>query len=281
VAESRDDDIVHTDLLKRDDSYRFKTNEFSMPELEYINQSAYWDYQRDKIYVRSSQQLKRISRKVVKSHAKALPANRVIICPPPPRCPRCETTEIVKYGRASKVVYDLRFTNAGIKRWIVRYLFHSYLCHQCGARFYPQQRYWTRNKFGSELIAYVIYQIVDLQIPQITVAQCLKQIFNFNLGRSGVNRLKVRATQLHKNTYEAILNNIVNGKLIHADETKISIEGKCAYVWVLTNLEEVAYFYTETREGEVVQSLLREFKGVLLSDFYTAMTQLTVLNKSA
>jgi hypothetical protein len=58
--------------------------------------------------------------------------------------------------------------------------------------------------------------------------------------------------------------------LIHADETKISIEGRCAYVWVLTNLEEVAYFYTETREGEVVQSLLREFKGVLVSDFYTA-----------
>jgi predicted RecB family nuclease len=268
VAESRDDDIVHTDLLKRDDSYRFKTNEFSMPELEYINQSAYWDYQRDKIYVRSSQQLKRISKKVVKSYAKALPANRVITCPPPPRCPRCETTEIVKYGRASKFVYDLRFTNAGIKRWIVRYLFHSYLCHQCGARF--QQRDWTRNKFGSELIAYVIYQIVDLQIPQITVAQCLKQIFNFNLGRSGVNRLKVRATQLYKNTYEAILNDIVNGQLIHADETKISIEGKYAYVWVLTNLEEVAYFYTETREGEVVQSLLREFKGVLVSDFYTA-----------
>ena len=65
-------------------------------------------------------------------------------------------------------------------------------------------------------------------------------------------------------------NNIVNRKLIHADETKISIEGKCAYVWVLTNLEEVAYFYIVTREGEVVQSLLQEFKGVLVSDFYTA-----------
>jgi hypothetical protein len=80
----------------------------------------------------------------------------------------------------------------------------------------------------------------------------------------------VRAAQFYKKSYEAILHNIVNGKLIHADETRISIEGKCAYVWVLTNLEEVAYFYTETREGEVVQSLLREFNGVLVSDFYAA-----------
>jgi len=35
-------------------------------------------------------------------------------------------------------------------------------------------------------------------------------------------------------------------------------------------MEEVAYFYTETREGEYVQSLLKDFKGVLVSDFYAA-----------
>ena len=83
VAELRDDEIVHTDSLKREDFHRFKTNEFSMPELKYINESAYWDYQRDKIYVRSSQQLKRLSSKVVKSDAKALPVNKIITCPPP------------------------------------------------------------------------------------------------------------------------------------------------------------------------------------------------------
>jgi Transposase IS66 family len=47
----------------------------------------------------------------------------------------------------------------------------------------------------------------------------------------------------------------LNGKLIHADETKISIGGKSAYVWVFTNLEEVAYLYTETREGDFLQKL--------------------------
>src|SRR5262245_65048859 len=50
----------------------------------------------------------------------------------------------------------------------------------------------------------------------------------------------------------------------------MSIEGKSAYVWVFTNLEEVAYCYTETREGDFLQELLREFKGVLVSDFYAA-----------
>jgi hypothetical protein len=35
-------------------------------------------------------------------------------------------------------------------------------------------------------------------------------------------------------------------------------------------MNEVAYFYTDTREGDYVQSLLKDFKGVLVSDFYAA-----------
>jgi hypothetical protein len=35
-------------------------------------------------------------------------------------------------------------------------------------------------------------------------------------------------------------------------------------------MEEVAYFYTETREGDFLQELLQDFKGILVSDFYAA-----------
>ena len=57
---------------------------------------------------------------------------------------------------------------------------------------------------------------------------------------------------------------------MHADENGANIKGKLAYVWVLTNLHEVAYIYAESREGGMVQNLLREFKGVLVFDFYAA-----------
>ncbi len=42
------------------------------------------------------------------------------------------------------------------------------------------------------------------------------------------------------------------------------------YVWALTSMEEVAYLYTPTREGDTIQVMLRDFKGVLVSDFYAA-----------
>jgi hypothetical protein len=41
-------------------------------------------------------------------------------------------------------------------------------------------------------------------------------------------------------------------------------------VWVLTNLEEVVYLYKPSREGEFLHELLSGFRGVLVSDFFSA-----------
>jgi hypothetical protein len=57
---------------------------------------------------------------------------------------------------------------------------------------------------------------------------------------------------------------------LHIDETNISVKEGNGYVWALTSLEEVAYFYTPTREGGTIQSMLRRFSGVLVTDFYSA-----------
>ena len=60
------------------------------------------------------------------------------------------------------------------------------------------------------------------------------------------------------------------GNLIHADETKVNVRGKDGFVWVLANMEEVAYIYSDTRQGDTLHSLLKDFTGVLVSDFYAA-----------
>jgi hypothetical protein len=82
--------------------------------------------------------------------------------------------------------------------------------------------------------------------------------------------VKSLAAQSYKSTYESILNKLVSGRLIHADETTMRMRKKSGYVWVLTSLEEVIYIYTDTREGDMIQKLLRDFRGVLVTDFYAA-----------
>ena len=62
----------------------------------------------------------------------------------------------------------------------------------------------------------------------------------------------------------------MSGSLLHVDETQVSIRGATAYVWVFTNLHDVVYLYKDSREGAFLQELLKDFKGVLISDFFAA-----------
>ena len=152
----------------------------------------------------------------------------------------------------------------------MKFIFNRYKCLKCGTTFSPQNETWARSKFGSDLLAYMLYQNLELRLSQQNVVKSLNQLFDFRVNDSMFNGQKTRAAQIYKGTYDGILNKILCGNLIHVDETKISIEGKSAYIWVFTNLEEVIYLYKETREGDFLHELLLDFKGVLVSDFYTA-----------
>jgi Transposase IS66 family len=91
-----------------------------------------------------------------------------------------------------------------------------------------------------------------------------------DISRSTINRFKGAAAQTYESTYSNLLKRLCKGRLLHVDETSAGVKGKEGYVWVLTSLEEVAYFHTPTRAGDTIQAMLKEFSGVLVSDFYAA-----------
>jgi hypothetical protein len=168
-------------------------------------------------------------------------------------------------GWLSQTVYDLRFSRTGVRRWVVRYFFRRYICWHCKATFHTHVR---KGKYGIDLCAYLLYQIIEVQIPQNAVAKSVRQLFGLPLSRGSINRLKAMQAVRHEPIYRAILDRIAAGNLVHADETKVAIDGKDGYVWVFTNLEDVAFVYSETREATTAQDVLRSFRGVLVSDFY-------------
>lgn len=262
-------DVVDTETLKRDHPFGFKRNTFFFPELDVINKAAYWDYQRERVYVKSNAHLKRALIPSLKIRKVLLP-NQTIDCPPPRSCPRCSSIRFHADGKKSKTVADLKFMKHGIKRWIVLYRFHRYKCRRCGATFLPEERYWTGSRFGPGIVAYSLYQNIGLRLPQRSVQHSINRLFGYNLSTGLVRRIKAKGAFIYQETYEALVTRLCNGELIHIDETKVSVGGKAGFVWVLANIEEVAYIYSETREGDMLHRLLKDFRGVLVSDFYAA-----------
>ena len=98
----------------------------------------------------------------------------------------------------------------------------------------------------------------------------LRTVFDFDLHKSTLNNMKVRVGRYYAETRQRIFEGIIQGQLAHADETRANIKGKTGFVWVLTNMNEVFYTLADSREGNMVPKLLAGFKGVLVSDFYTA-----------
>ncbi len=136
-------DVVHTETLKRDNPFGFKRNTFSFPELDVINKAAYWDYQRERVYVKSNARLKRaLSRSPGKR--KVLSPNQTIDCPAPRSCPRCGSNRFFTDGKKSKTVADLKFMKHGIKRWIILYRFHRYKCQEMWSHIPPRREILDR-----------------------------------------------------------------------------------------------------------------------------------------
>ncbi len=242
---------------------------FSSPiaAFEQINKAARWDYQRERVYVRTSSHIRRIAaRKRIprKSYRKL----KILVVPEKPECPTCQQPGVRRPQPKTKVLHDIQFGRASLRRRVVQYRYRLFWCPNCQARFGTPREFWPGSKYGRNLVAYLVYHFVKLCIPREVVIASLNRLLDLGMIPDAVHNLKIAAARYYADTVQAILTQLAAGHVLHVDETRVSVKGKAAYVWVLTNLHEVAYVYSDTREGEFVQTMLREFRGVLVSDFY-------------
>ncbi len=273
-TEKRQLPIAQAYDLQRPGSFRLGKSKFFCPELEHINKCAYSDYQREKVYVRTSPAVRKSQKRKLRDGKRGLKVNQEIECHRPEKCPECGSKKVgdrvlFPFETRSKVVFDLKFTASGVKRWLIRYSSRRYQCRRCQATFFADDYRAARPRLGPNLSAWAIYHHVALRESYEDVAQSLNDLFGFSFPASVVDKIKTRLTATYQTTYERLKNKLKLGSLVHADETKAQVKGHEGYVWAFTNLEEVVYAYTPTRDGDILGEVLEGFKGVLVSDFYS------------
>ena len=264
-------DVVQVDGLKREYPQKFRRTQFANSELEYVNQCAYWDYQRNKVYLRTSVAVKKAVHRDSRSRAielSQLPITADIeLNQKPSVCPKCgATSRLYRHIQMNRTVYDLRLTATGVRRRVVRYTYRRFYCKTCKGTF----QLFNRSKFGLDLRAVCLYYVIELRVPQIAVARSIRELFGLPLPLGAVQDMKARGAAECEVMYGDLFKRVTHGPLLHVDETKVSIGGKEGFVWVFANLEEVVYIYRGSREAAFVREALSEFHGVLISDFYTA-----------
>ena len=258
-------ETVNTSSLEVEFQRTFGKFPSALPEFEKINAAAYWDYQRSKVYVRTNKAIRRSVEKRMRPIKKVAVEKEVIVDDKPASCPECGSSKVRIVLRNAGILFDLKFTRQGIKRWTVRYLYNSYRCGACKAETTP---YLRGSKYGPNLCAYVIYLLIEMRLSMQKIAEHVTTVFNVPILKSMVTDIKTTMAKKYEPTYRHILQQIAGGPLVHADETKGVVHGGGHYIWIFANLTAVAYVYSASREASILYDVLAGFKGVLVSDFY-------------
>jgi hypothetical protein len=238
-----------------------------------INKASHFDYQRDRVYVRTSRKIK--ARPTGKHHNRKLPVNeRLEIVPE--GCPQCEGKELIVIpvdSRTSKLhtkwALDLVIRPGKIRRRVIECHGSFYLCKQCGHEFLPPS-YEQLDKHFHGLKSWLMYGHIENRFSFGSLRRLVKESFGLHVHQSEIHMVKGLLAHRYQETYERLLRRIVTGHVAHVDETEVKLRTGTGYVWVLGSIEEVVFMYRPNREGDFLHELLRDFHGVLVSDFYTA-----------
>jgi hypothetical protein len=174
----------------------------------------------------------------------------------------------------ARLAFDLRVTRGGVRRWVTRFTTSYHLCTRCQKRFLPWE-YLRLDVHCHCLKSWAMNQHVVRRTTLPQVAEMIKENFGLPVFYPDVRSFKVLLARYYEPTCRRLLEKLVAGNLIHADETEVHLKrGGKGYVWVFTNLEEVVFLYRPTREGGFLAEMLKDFRGVLVSDFYAAYDSL-------
>jgi predicted RecB family nuclease len=257
-------------------SYSLPWKTFVNPDLAFVNKRAYFNYQRQRVFLRGSKALRRRHRARDKNRNRTVRASQHVQFTAS-KCPECSSSDLMSVvkrthgmGVSTKVkrAFDLRISETGIKRRVIECRATMYQCLQCGHHFTPH-RYHRLARHFHGFMSWVIYLQVAHRMSIGTIGETLHDLFGLTVSGSDIIMIRSLMARYYRPTYKRLLQRLVSGVVLHADETEMTLRTSTGYVWVFTSAEEVLYTYRETREGQFLQEMLKDFRGVLISDFYT------------
>jgi predicted RecB family nuclease len=263
--------ITNTNDLKQTQHKRpiFGKPNFLLEDFQHVNNCAYFDYQREKVFIRANKNFININKRINNKRRIRKRPNKCyeIHCK---TCPRCRSRKIKQESEMSKYIIDLKFSKSGVKKWIIKYLSWKYECLSC--KYYFISWSWPKSRavYGHGLKSWCVYHNIARKQSMLQVSHAIGDLFEIYVHRDQLYRFKSSISEYYQGTYKDILKSIVNGSVLHIDETPVNLRSHKGYVWVITSLDRVYYFYKESREASFLTEMLRGFSGVLISDFYSA-----------
>lgn len=273
---------------------------FGMPENEEIKEQI--EEKTEEITVHKKKNIKKVQSGIKKSELKNIDieTKEYKLEEDQKKCPECGAdveqigTEIVRQ--------EIEYVPAKLK--IVNYVRKIYKCEKCGTNGSEKEtatiiktktpRALLSHSFASaSLASEVIYQKYYMGVPLYRQEKVWDDI-GLVLPRSMTANWCIKLSEYYlEPIYELMLKKLKEeNEVLHGDETTMQCnkeKGKKAssksYMWVIASGEEektkgVIFKYSRSRSGEIAQKLLKEYKGILVTDGYAGYNNLEEINRA-
>lgn len=272
--------------MKKHSPYKFQTNPHYGEDYNFISKAAYFDYQRSKIYFRNKKvpspavnsrqhQLKKHPGKgVVAWQPKKV--HEIVIATPLNKCPHCGHGKIYQIKTRQTIVRqtDIKFTTSGIKQHITEYRSNQAKCAKCHRNF--NNKALRMLHYGNNLFAWVINIYVNYHISHHMISKMLLEQFGIWMNPMYLVQRKYKWWKHWQPEVSYIWQIVRNSPVIHIDETNVKLSRDKGYVWVFATPHTVFYHFTLNREAVFLKEWLKNYKGVIVTDFYPGYDLLEV-----
>jgi hypothetical protein len=199
-------------------------------------------------------------------------------------CPRCgrslEASRPV--GKWHHVIIDIVELKRGMQLERVRHVVYRYRCPGCHQLVAKDFGRLAHVHYGIGLISFAMEQRLDHRVTWEVVRKSLFQVF---AGRDDKEIIPTIVTFINwmarwepqvRQVFEAFKSAVKDTSFAHVDETGVPMDGKNHWLWVVVTGHVILYLASESRGHETIEDLFDGYKGVLISDFWTAYNRLDV-----
>ena len=191
------------------------------------------------------------------------------------QCPNChgvlEDSDVVK----TREHVQEEIIPAQVKTTLYRH--RNYNCPHCGGRFRtkPQGDEIPHAKVGPRVLLVAAIYKHEFRLPYRKISQMLADTCGLKISPSGLLQGVQRLTAMMQGEMEVITAAIRDGPNVNVDESGWRLDGINHWIWAFANHHYSLYRIDRRRSSVVPLALLgQEYRGVLVSDFYSAYSPL-------
>ncbi len=235
---------------------------------------AHFDYDKKKINFNQESE-KQPKQKRIGVTFKPSKITKRVVLPPQEFCNIHTEGKLVQTTKeVRKIIADINFSENGVRKSVIEYVSVKSYCKLC-KRTKGNDFFKGHSIYGHNLKAWILYQRIALQLSYYKVEESLEALFGKDVScSSSYGNFTMYMSNFHIETENKIISKLLESPSIHADETTINIRGVNQYVWVFTTDKHVVFRLSPNREATLAQEFLKDYQGVVISDFFPAYDSL-------